>query len=124
MRKILLYHNTIYMPSYRKHSQKRSVHKRLRRSSRAKRGGDEPNNDDWDVEMGPRSESPVQQIADNEANDMESGVTKFSPQPSTPGEEMLGGKGKRKGHKSKKHHKKGKKSKTRKGKKHSRRSKK
>ena len=110
------------MPSYRKYSQKkRSVHKRGRRSSRARRGGDEPKTDDWDVEMGPRSESPVQQLANVEASDMESGLTKYSPQPTMPGEEMLGGKGKRRRYKSKKHNKKRRTS-TRKGRKHSRRS--
>lgn len=113
------------MAAYKKHTHKRrTAHKHVRRSSRAKRGGDKPKNDEWDVEMGPRAESPVQQVANKEANDMETGLTKFSPQPTQPGEEMLGGKKRRKGRKSKKHHKKSKAAKTRKGKKHSRRSRK
>jgi hypothetical protein len=111
------------MPFHKKYSRKmRAGRKQARRSSRVRRGGDEPKNDDYDIEMGPRPDSPEQQVASIDADDMEKGLTKFSPEPTEPGEEMLGGK--KRSRKSKKHHKKKRHTKTRKGKKHSRRYKK
>ena len=83
---------------------------------RSKKGGDETKKDTWDIEMGPRSESPDHLIAAKDADDMEKGLTKFSPEPKKPGDEQAGGK-RRRGNKSKKHYKKGSMSKTRKGRK-------
>jgi hypothetical protein len=47
------------MVSYRK-----KAHKTQKRR-RSKRGGDDPKKDTWDIEMGPRSESPEHLIASN-----------------------------------------------------------
>lgn len=96
------------MVSYKKASK---THKKRR----SKKGGDETKNDTWDIEMGPRSESPAELIVAKDADDMEKGLTKFSPEPG-PGHEQAGGK-RRRGNKSKKHYKKGAMSKTRKGRK-------
>jgi hypothetical protein len=83
-------------------------------SRRSKKGGDDID-DTWDIEMGPRSESPAYINVAQDADDMEKGLTKFSPEPE-PGDEKAGGK-RRRGNKSKKHYKKGAMSKTRKGRK-------
>jgi len=98
------------MVSYRKKSHK------TQKRRRSKKGGDETKNDTWDIEMGPRSESPVHLVAAKDADDMERGLTKFSPVPNKPGDEQAGGK-RRRGNKSKKHYKKGSMSKTHKGRK-------
>ena len=94
------------MVSYKKASK---THKKRR----SKKGGDGEKDKPWDIEMGPRSESPEQLAVNEDANWMETGMTKFSPEPG-PGDEQAGGK-RRRGNKSKKHHKKGSMSKTRKG---------
>ncbi len=96
-------------------SYKKKAPKTLKKR-RSKKGGDEPKKDTWDIEMGPRSESPAHINASKDADDMEKGLTKFSPQPNKPGDEQAGGK-RRRGNKSKKHYKKGSMSKTRKGRK-------
>ena len=90
---------------------------KTRKRRRSKKGGDGDDDKDatWDIEMGPRSESPAHLIVAKDADDMEKGLTKFSPEPG-PGDEQAGGK-RRRGNKSKKHYKKGAMSKTRKGRK-------
>ena len=97
------------MVSYKRKAPK--THKRRR----SKKGGD-GEDDMWDIEVGPRSESPAELIVAKDADDMEKGLTKFSPVPNKPGDEQAGGK-RRRGNKSKKHYKKGAMSKTRKGRK-------
>jgi hypothetical protein len=87
---------------------------KMRGSRRSKKGGDDIDNT-WDIEMGPRSESPAYINVAQDADDMEKGLTKFSPEPEQ-GDEKVGGK-RRRGTKSKKHYKKGAMSKTRKGRK-------
>lgn len=96
------------MVSYKRKALK--THKKRR----SRKGGD-GEDDTWDIEMGPRSESPAHLIVAKDADDMEKGLTKFSPEPG-PGAEQAGGK-RRRGNKSKKHYKKGAMSKTRKGRK-------
>lgn len=82
---------------------------------RSKKGGDDVDPALWDIEMGPRSDSPAYINVARDADDMEKGLTKFSPEPEA-GDEKAGGK-RRRGNKSKKHYKKGGMSKTRKGRK-------
>lgn len=107
-------------------SYKRKTHK----NRRSKKGGDDTKKNTWDIEMGPRSESPEYVHAAKRADDMESG--RNSPHQETIHEQQLnnlaarddkmergmklGGK-RRRGNKSKKHYKKGTMSKTRKGRK-------
>ena len=105
------------MVSYKKRGSK------TQKRRRSKKGGD-GEDDEWDIEMGatPKVEAArareIEQraIADKDADDMENGLTKFSPEPDNSGPEHLGGK-RRRGNKSKKHHKKGSMSKTHKGRK-------
>ena len=112
------------MVSYKRKAPK--THKRRR----SKKGGDDTKKDTWDIEMGPRSQSPEHLIVAKHADDMESG--RNSPHQETIYEKelkdlskrddkmekgiKLGGK-RRRGNKSKKHYKKGAMSKTRKGRK-------
>ena len=49
---------------------------KTRKRRRSKKGGD-GEDDTWDIEMGPRSESPAELIVAKDADDMEKGLTKF-----------------------------------------------